>query len=313
MSVAPLAGTAATIALAFAAVTLLSRGARGSSRWSGVLGNGPARWGMTFILAVALLAVLAPLVAPYPPERQLDIVALQNRPPSLSHPLGTDLYSRDVWSRLLHGGRLSLAIGGLGVLIAIVIGTTVGTVAGYWRLTVGTILMRLTDVGLAIPRIFILLALVAAFDRVSVPALILVIGLTSWFGTSRLVRAEVISVGQRPYVAAAQALGLRPTTLLFRHVLPNASAPIIISAVLGAGGVMLLEAGLSFLGFGVPAPMASWGSMIADGRNHLRVAPWAVLAPGLAIALVVMACSAIGESVRDTMAPTVGRGDPATH
>ena len=260
-----------------------------------------SRFGVFTLLVFALVALAAPLVTGYAPQQQLDIVALQNRPPSLAHPLGTDLYSRDVWTRLVYGSRLSLAIGLLGMLVALTVGSAVGAVAGYWRGAVDSVLMRLTDIGLAIPRIFVLLVLAALLDRVSVPVLIGVIGLTSWFATSRLVRAEVLSVSELPYVAAGRALGLKSGRVILRHVLPNAAAPIAVSAALVTGGVMLLESALSFLGYGVPAPMASWGSMIADARNHLRQAPWAAIAPGLAISLVVMACNSVAERVRGTL------------
>ena len=166
--------------------------------------------------------------------------------------------------------------------------------------------MRLTDIGMSVPRIFILLVLAAVLERLSVPVLIGVIGLTSWFATSRLVRAEVLSVSERPFVAAGRALGMRPGRVVLKHVLPNAAAPIVVSAALVTGGVMLLESALSFLGYGVPAPMASWGSMIADARNHLRQAPWAAIAPGLAIAAVVMACNSVAESLRSALRPEKG-------
>lgn len=283
-----------------AVVWLSSRGPR-TAGGQALFAGRSARWGLLVLVAMALLALAAPLVTSYAPARQLDIVALQNRPPSLLHPLGTDLYSRDVWSRLVYGARVSLAVGALGMLLAVTLGSTVGAVAGFSRGAVDSLLMRLTDVGLAVPRIFVIMVLAAVWEHLSLPLLVAVIGLTSWFVTGRLVRAEVLSVSERPYVAAARALGLRSGRLVLRHVLPNAAAPIIISAALETGGVMLLESALSFLGFGVPAPMASWGSMIGDARNHIRQAPWAAIAPGLAIALVVMACNAVGESLRERL------------
>lgn len=257
-----------------------------------------------FILAFfATIALAAPLVAPYEPSRQLDIVHLQNQPPSLRFLLGTDLYSRDVWSRLIYGARLSLGIGTLAMLIAVTVGAGVGAVAGYFRRWADAGLMRLVDVGLAMPRIFVLLIAVALWERVPLAVLVLLIGLTGWFGTSRLVRAEVLSVREREFVAAARVLGAGPARVIFRHVLPNAAAPVIVSAALGIGNVMLLEAGLSFLGLGVPSPAPSWGSMIFDGSQLIAAAPWTALFPGVAIALVVMALNAVADALRDALDP----------
>jgi peptide/nickel transport system permease protein len=263
----------------------------------------PAEAALGILGFFTLLALAAPVLAPFPPYAQLDIVALQNRPPSWTHVLGTDLYGRDAWSRLVYGARISLGVGALATLVALTVGAAVGAVAGYFRRGVDAVLMRGVDVGLAIPRIFILLMLVAVLDRLSLGALVLVIGLTSWFATSRLVRAEVLSLRERDYVAAAQALGARSPAVIARHVLPNATAPLIVSTALSIGNVMLLEAGLSFLGVGVRPPMPSWGTMIFDGRDHFFAAPWVSLFPGLAVALVVMALHAVADALRDALDP----------
>jgi peptide/nickel transport system permease protein len=268
----------------------------------------PAAWGVFVLAFFAAVALAAPWVAPYDPSRTLGIVALKDQPPSLLHPLGTDLYSRDVWSRLVYGARVSLAVGTLAMLVAVTVGAVVGAVAGYVRRWVDTALMRAVDVGLAIPRMFLLLMAIALWERLPLTLLVLVIGLTGWFGTSRLVRAEVLSLRERDFVVAARALGARPRRIILRHVLPNVAAPIIVSAALGIGNVMLLEAGLSFLGIGVPPPLASWGNMIADGAAQLATAPWTTLFPGLAIALVVMALNAVGDALRDALDP---RKEPA--
>jgi peptide/nickel transport system permease protein len=262
-----------------------------------------AATGLGLLIFFATVAVLAPLLAPYRPSLQLDIVALQNRPPSWLHPLGTDLYSRDLWSRLVFGARVSLGVGTLAMLIAVTLGAAVGAAAGYFRRAVDAVLMRLVDVGLAVPRIFIVFVQIALWGTGGVGALALLLGLTSWFGTSRLVRAEVLSLRTRSFVDAAQALGARPWRIITRHVLPNAVAPLIISVTLGIGNVMLLEAGLSFLGVGVRPPVASWGNMIADGRDQLVAAPWTSVFPGLAIAVVVMALNAVGDGLRDALDP----------
>ncbi len=262
-----------------------------------------AAWGIGVLAFFVLVALAAPLVTSFDPRDQLDIVHLKSQPPSWSNILGTDVYSRDLWSRIAFGARISLIVGALGMLVAITLGTLVGAVAGYYRRWVDAVLMRGVDVGLAMPRIFVLLMAVALFGRLPLAILVLVIGFTSWFGTSRLVRAEVLSVRERDFVAAARAMGAGPSRVIFRHVLPNAAAPIIVSAALGIGNVLLLEAALSFLGIGVAPPAPSWGNMIADGAPYLATAPWTTLFPGLAIALVVMALNAVADALRDALDP----------
>jgi peptide/nickel transport system permease protein len=262
----------------------------------------PAAAPALFVLVFfVILALGARLVAPYDPFVQF--MQLANQPPSGRFLLGTDPYGRDVWSRLVYGARISLGIGALAMLVAVTLGALVGSVAGYFRRWVDTTLMRLVDVGLAMPRIFVFLMVVALWDGVALWVLVLLIGLTGWFGTSRLVRAEVLSLREREFVAAAGALGAGPTRVIFRHVLPNVAAPIIVSAALGIGNVMLLEAGLSFLGMGVQSPKPSWGNMIADGWLKMAVAPWSATFPGLAISLVVMALNAVGDALRDALDP----------
>ena len=259
--------------------------------------------GMFVLVFFVTIAVAAPLVAPYRPYEQIDIDRMANQVPSARNILGTDPYSRDVWSRLVYGARISLGIGALAMLVAVTIGAAVGATAGYIRRWVDAVLMRLVDVALAIPRVFIFLMAVALWDYRPLWMLVLLIGLTGWFATSRLVRAEVLSLREREFVAAAQALGAGTGRIIFRHVLPNAAAPIIVSAALGIGNVMLLEAGLSFLGLGVPSPTPSWGNMIADAWPKVAVAPWAATFPGVAISLVVMSLNAMGDALRDALDP----------
>jgi len=262
-----------------------------------------AAWGIGVLAFFVIVAVAAPLVTSFDPRDQLDIVHLKSQAPSWSNILGTDVYSRDLWSRIAFGARISLIVGALGMLVAVTLGALVGAVAGYYRHWVDAVLMRGVDVGLALPRIFVLLMAIALFGRLPLAILVLVIGFTSWFGTSRLVRAEVLSVRERDFVAAARAMGAGPGRVIFRHVLPNAAAPIIVSAALGIGNVLLLEAALSFLGIGVAPPAPSWGNMIADGAPYLATAPWTTLFPGLAIALVVMALNAVADALRDALDP----------
>jgi peptide/nickel transport system permease protein len=266
---------------------------------------GPAPMlGLGVLVFFIALAVLAPLVAPYRPSLQLDIVGLQNHPPSWRFPLGTDLYSRDVWSRLVFGARVSLGVGALATVVALGLGTLVGATAGYFRRADGP-LMRLVDVGLAVPRIFLVLVAIAVGYRLGTVALALLLGGTGWFGTSRLVRAEFLGLRERAFVDAARALGVGPWRIIARHLLPNAGATLLVSAALGVANMMLLESALSFLGVGVQPPVPSWGNMIADARDYLATAPWASAFPGLAITIVVMALHAVADGMRAALRPGV--------
>jgi peptide/nickel transport system permease protein len=286
-------------------VGFLRRRARRARRSSGrrFFRHPTAGVGLTVLVLFATLAVAAPWLAPYRPTAQPDIVALQSQPPSWLHPLGTDLFSRDIYSRLVYAARISLGVGTLGMIVAVTVGTLVGTVAGYFRRWPDAVLMRLVDVGLSVPRIFVVLVAIAVWNRLGVLPLVLLLGLTGWFATSRVMRAEVLSLRERPFAEAARALGVGPWRIIGRHILPNAAAPLIVSAALGIGNMMLLEAALSFLGVGVQPPTPSWGNMIADGRDQLTVAPWTTVFAGLAIALVVMALHAVGDGLRDALDP----------
>lgn len=261
------------------------------------------RLGIALVSLLAIVAVIAPLIAPYDPTVQLDLATLRNAAPSFAHPLGTDLYSRDLLSRLLYGARISLLIGLLAVAISISIGTSVGLVAGFSGGVVDIVLMRIVDAGLAIPKIFILLVVLALWEDVTVAVLIGILGFTGWFGVSRIARAEVLSAREREYVAAARALGAGPVRLIGRHILPNIAAPIIVAATLGVGQVILVEAGLSYLGVGVPQPQPSWGNIIRDGQDLIRTAPWISTTAGLAIVLTVVAFSILGDGVRELLDP----------
>ena len=248
------------------------------------------------------VALVGPLVLP-DPATQPDIVA-GAQPPSLAHPFGTDELSRDVLSRVVSGARISLAIAALAVMLSLVLGATFGLVAGYWGGWVDTVLMRLVDGALAIPRLFLLLLLVTVWDQLTIVPFVLVIGATGWFGTSRLVRAEVLRIKSEPFVQAAQALGAKPARIVRRHLLPNTAGPLLVAATLGVGNVILLEAGLSFLGIGgVRPPTPSWGRMIFEGKSVLATAPWASIFPGVAIVVTVLAVNLIGEALRDRLDP----------
>ena len=299
------------IILATEVVRLFRHRAVRSERWRRFFRHPTAAWGLGILAFLVIVALAAPLVAPFDPKIQLDIIGLKNHPPSWTFLLGTDVLSRDVWSRVVYGARVSLVVGALGAFVAVAVGSLVGAVAGYYRRWVDGVLMRTVDVGLALPRIFVLLMVVALWDRLPFGVLVLVIGLTSWFATSRLVRAEVLSLRERDYVLAARALGAGASGVIFRHVLPNAAAPIIVSAALGVGNVLLLEASLSFLGIGVKPPTPSWGNMIADGAPSVYTAPWTTIAAGLAIALVVMSLNAVADGLRDALDPHEEAGEIA--
>ena len=261
------------------------------------------RLGLVAVGLLYLIALLAPALAPYDPAAQLDLVGGRLLPPSLRHPLGTDPLSRDLLSRLLFGARLSLSIAALAVAVAVTVGTAVGLAAGLAGGVIDGILMRSVDAALAIPRVFLLIVILALWEQGGITALVLVLGLTGWFGTSRLVRAEVLSLRRRDFVLAAQALGLPSWRIALRHVLPNAVAPIVVSATLGVGNTILIEAALSFLGIGVRPPQPSWGNMIADGQAFLATAPWQAMVPGVAVVVTVMAFSVLGDALRDRIDP----------
>lgn len=255
------------------------------------------------LVALVVVTVLAPALAPHPPAAQPDIVALKSLPPSLAHPFGTDQYSRDVLSRVLYGARVSLAVAVLSVLVAITLGVAYGGLAGLAGGRVDAVLMRLNDALLSVPRVLLLIAVLAALGRIDIEALVLLVGVTGWFGVSRIVRAEVRSVGATEFVTAARALGVGRRRLLVRHVLPNALSPVIVAATLAVGNVIVLEAGLSYLGIGVQPPQASWGNILQEGAAHIQALWWMSLFPGLAIVATVMAVNLVGDGLRDALDP----------
>jgi ABC-type dipeptide/oligopeptide/nickel transport system permease subunit len=256
-----------------------------------------------FLLFVATVALFARWLAPFDPNQQLDIIALASRPPSAAHPFGTDIYSRDVLSRLVHGARISLSVACLAILLSITVGTAYGAVAGYLGGRADAVMMRVIDALLSIPRILMLLAIFALWGRVSLGALVLILGLTGWFATSRLVRAQVLSLKTEEMVVAARALGARHRRIVWRHILPGVTSTVVVAATLGIGNVIILEAGLSFLGVGVQPPTASWGNIISDGASNVAGLWWMSLFPGLAIVLTVMAFNIIGDALRDALDP----------
>jgi peptide/nickel transport system permease protein len=262
-----------------------------------------ARVGLVVLAVVALVALLAPVIAPYDPSAQLDIAGLHGRPPSLAHPLGTDPYSRDVLSRLIHGTRISLAVALVAVTLSMTLGVVVGAVAGYAGGLVDTVLMRVVDAALSIPRLLLVIIVVALWGDVGVVGLTLLLAGTGWFAVSRIVRAQTLVVRELDYVTSARALGAPPARILVRHVLPNVVGPGLVAATLAIGNVILLEAGLSYLGIGIRPPAASWGSIIQDGAERVSDLWWLTFFPGLAILITVFACNALGDALRDLLDP----------
>lgn len=267
--------------------------------WLGALlrRDPPATAAAITLAVIALAALLAPWLAPYDPA-QLGDVAAAAQPPSARHWLGTDHLSRDLLSRLLFGARVSLGISGVAVAVATLVGTAWGAIAGYAGGWIDRTLMHIVDAGLAIPRILLLLGIVAFWDTLSTTSLVLLLGLTGWFGASRLVRAEVRATRERDFAIAARACGATPSRVLVRHVLPHAMTPMLVAATLGVGQVVIVEAGLAFLGYGVAPPAASWGSLIRDGRVALGTAWWMSVFPGIALAATVLAINVLGDRLR---------------
>jgi peptide/nickel transport system permease protein len=268
-----------------------------------VLANPLAKAGFIIIVLVFLLAMLAPWISPYDPD-DINVKAILLAP-SIQHWMGTDGLGRDVLSRMLYGGQISLLVGLVAVGISTSIGIVLGALAGYYRGWVDTIIMRLVDIMLSIPSFFLILAVIA-FLTPSIVNIMIVIGLTSWMSVTRLVRAEFLSLTEREFVQASRTLGAKDGRLIFRHLLPNSLTPIIVSAVLGIAGAVLMESGLSFLGLGVQAPQASWGNILTDGKEYIQFAWWLSLFPGLAILITVLGYNLLGEGLRDALDPKSG-------
>lgn len=273
-----------------------------------VTGDRRATVGAMVLVALALVAILAPWLAPHDPLAQPDILRLRYLPPLSTGPdgsvhlLGTDQLGRDLLSRLLYGARISLAVGALAAILSAILGTAIGAAAaaGGARLERG--LMALTDTALALPRLVLLLLLVALWQP-SLVLVVLVLAVTGWMSIARLVRAELKGLLGRPFAEAARAAGMTTPRLVSRHLLPNALTPIIVATALGVGNAIALEAGLSFLGLGVPAPSPSWGNMMAAGRDALVQAPWIATLPGIAVVLAVIGCNLLGDGLRDVLDP----------
>jgi peptide/nickel transport system permease protein len=256
--------------------------------------------GLVMVGGLFVISLLAPWLAPYDP----GFIDLQSvlMPPSGEHLLGTDPLGRDVLSRIIYGSRVSLKVGFVAVGLATLVGLIIGSLAGFYGGWVDQVLMRLVDLMLCFPSFFLILAVIALLEP-SIWNIMAVIGLTGWMGVARLVRAEFLSLREREFVVAARALGASDLRLILRHMLPNALAPVMVSATLGVAGAILTESALSFLGLGVQPPTPSWGNILTAGKDNIEIAWWLSFFPGLAILLTVMSYNLLGEGIREAIDP----------
>jgi peptide/nickel transport system permease protein len=268
--------------------------------WRALGRNRLAVIGGIVVLVLVVLAVFAPALSPRDPNRP-DVKQILAEP-SRSHPLGTDQLGRDVLSRMLFGSRVSLAVGFVSVGIATAIGVVLGSIAGYRGGLVDASVMRLVDLMLVFPRFFLLLA-VLAFIKPSIWTIMAVIGLTGWMGVTRLVRAEFLALKEREFVLWSHAIGASGFRVIWRHILPNAMAPVLVAMTLGIPAAILTESGLSFLGLGVQPPYATWGNILNEGKDTIEIGWWLSVYPGVAILLTVLSYNLLGEGIRDALDP----------
>jgi len=264
--------------------------------------------GTVLLGILSAVAIAAPLLTSADPLAHGNILSdrftapLHSDGSGLFHWLGTDRYGRDILTRLIYGARISLSVGFLSVTVSVVFGTVIGITAATWGGVVERILMAFTDIFLALPRLVLLLVLVTIWES-SLTLVVLVLGFTGWMTIARLVRAEVRSLISKPFVEAARAAGVRDMRLAWHHLVPNSMTPVFVAAALSVGNAIALEAGLSFLGLGIPQPTPSWGNMISAGRDALVNAPWISTLPGLCVAVTVIACNLLGDGARDALDP----------
>jgi peptide/nickel transport system permease protein len=268
--------------------------------WQHFKRNCMAMAGLTLVVTLFVVSIFAPWLAPYDPDH-IDLTQVL-MPPNQAHLMGTDTLGRDVLSRIIYGSRVSLKVGFVAVGLATLIGLVVGALAGYYGGWVDASLMRLVDLMLCFPAFFLILAVIAVLEP-SIWNIMVVIGLTSWMGVARLVRAEFLSLREREFVTAARALGASDVRLIVRHMLPNALAPVMVSATLGVAGAILTESALSFLGLGVQPPTPSWGNILTAGKDNIEIAWWLSVFPGLAILITVMSYNLLGEGIREAVDP----------
>ena len=266
--------------------------------------NKMAMAGLVVVAILFVVAFFADQLSPYPPDRINTSQILA--PPSMAHFMGTDVLGRDVLSRIIHGAGVSLSVGFVAVGISTLIGVLLGAAAGYYGGTVERMIMRFVDIMLCFPTFFLILAVIA-FIGSSIWNIMVVIGVTSWMGVTRLVRAEFLSIRERDFVQAAISQGAGDLRIIFIHILPNSMAPILVAATLGVAAAVLIESSLSFLGIGVQPPDPSWGNMLTEGKDNIEIAWWLSVFPGLAILITVMGYNLLGEGIRDALDPRLRR------
>ncbi len=279
--------------------------------WRHFLRHRMAVAGLIVLTVLILGSVFVSVVSPYDPEK--SSMRERREPPSLAHPMGTDTLGRDVMTRIFYGGRVSLTVGLMATVLGVSIGTFLGAISGYYGGATDNLLMRLTDLFISLPRIFLLIIMSLLLRTAEVPALqayggvggiILILGILSWTGVARLVRGQFLSLKKKEFVEAAHTLGIRNLRIVFRHVLPNTATPIIVAATLLVAGSIISESGLSFLGFGVQPPTPTWGNMLNAAQDEMRKGNWwMAFFPGLMIFLTVIAINYIGDGLRDAMDP----------
>jgi peptide/nickel transport system permease protein len=254
------------------------------------------------LIFLALMCYLAPLIAPY----EFDAIDLRNirKPPNLKHIFGTDGLGRDLFTRLLYGGRISITIGITAAMLGTILGTLIGAFAGYYGKAVDNLLMRFTDLAYSIPTLPLIIV-IGAYARTNAVSLVLIIGFLSWMSTARVVRGSILSVKENEYVTAAKALGANDRLVIFRHILPNIGNSIIIGTTLGVGNAIIVESSLSFLGLGVSPPTPTWGNMLMDSQATMSTQPWLTIFPGMAILLTVLCVNFIGDGLQDALDPTL--------
>ncbi len=258
-----------------------------------------------FVLAIMILiCFLAPYIAPYK-FAAIDLKSIK-QPPTLKHLMGTDDLGRDLFTRVLYGGRISLTIGIFSALVGTLLGTSVGAIAGYYGGRVDNLLMRFTDIAFSIPTLPLLIV-ISAFTKSSIPIMILVIGGLSWMATARVVRGSALSIKQQEFIAASRMLGSSNARIIVQHIVPNIIGPIVVGATLSVGGAIITESALSFLGLGVQPPLPSWGNMLQDSQDTMASKPWLTIFPGLAILVTVLCINFIGDGLQDAVDPTQRR------
>jgi len=272
--------------------------------WKRFRKNRLALAGSVLVLCLFVVSLLAPWLAPYDP----NAIDLKNilAPPTASHWFGTDQLGRDVCSRMIWGAGISLKVGFVATGIAILIGTILGAVAGYYGGWIDALIMRFVDIMLCFPTFFLILAVIALLEP-SIWNIMIIIGITGWMGITRLIRADFISLKERDFILAARAIGAGDLRIIFVHMLPNAMASVLVTATLGIAGAILTESALSFLGIGVQPPTPSWGNILTAGKDNIDIAWWLSLYPGLAILFTVLGYNLLGEGIRDSLDPRLRR------